>query len=107
MPALVNNKFGASGKSDDDGTMVCFFSRKKSRNDCRIWAEVMTPELNATFHRMRELLRFDPNQTAEQKSQGDGLVASENAAATLRKPSSLTSDTNAKFLPPGRQCSTL
>src|ERR1700731_770604 len=41
MPALVKRRLGASGKSDDDGTMVCFFSRKKSRKDCRIWAEVM------------------------------------------------------------------
>src|SRR5207245_3848872 len=83
MPALVKSRLGASGKSGDDGTMVCFFSRKKSRNDCRIWAEVMTTELNATFHRMRELLR----------SQCDGLVASENAAANLRRSSSLTSET--------------
>ena len=41
MPALVKSRFGASGNSDDDGTMVCCFSRKKSRNDCRICAEVM------------------------------------------------------------------
>src|SRR5580765_5255018 len=36
MPALVKSRFGESGKSDDEGTMVCFFSRKKSRNDWRI-----------------------------------------------------------------------
>jgi hypothetical protein len=41
MPAFVNKRLGDSGRSDDDGTMVCFFSRKKSRNDCRICAEVM------------------------------------------------------------------
>src|SRR5205823_13517400 len=41
MPALVKSRFGASCRSDDDGTMVCFFSRKKSRNDCRISADVM------------------------------------------------------------------
>src|SRR5712671_4253407 len=41
MPALVKRRFGESGKSDDDGTMVCFFSRKKSRNDCRISADVI------------------------------------------------------------------
>ena len=40
MPALVNSRFGESGMSDDDGTMVCFFSRKKSRNCWRIWALV-------------------------------------------------------------------
>src|SRR5678815_5926720 len=41
MPALVKSRFGLSGISEDDGTMVCFFSRKKSRNDCLIWAEVI------------------------------------------------------------------
>src|SRR5262249_30029459 len=41
MPALVKRRFGASGSRGDDGTMVGFFSRKKSRNDCRISAEVM------------------------------------------------------------------
>ena len=41
MPALVKSRFGESGRSDDDGTMVCCFSRKKSRNDCRISADVM------------------------------------------------------------------
>ena len=33
MPALVKSRLGESGRSDDDGTMVCCFSRKKSRND--------------------------------------------------------------------------
>jgi hypothetical protein len=41
IPALVKSRFGASGSNDDDGTTVCFFSRKKSRNDSRICAEVM------------------------------------------------------------------
>ena len=41
MPALVKSRFGASGNSDDDGTIVCCFSRKKSRNDCLICAEVI------------------------------------------------------------------
>jgi hypothetical protein len=27
--------------SEDDGTMVCCFAWKKSRNDERIWAEVI------------------------------------------------------------------
>src|SRR5579864_6227987 len=42
MPAFVKSRFGASGIRGDDGTTVCFFSRKKSRNDWRIWAEVMS-----------------------------------------------------------------
>src|SRR5205085_12404740 len=41
MPALVKSRFGASGKSDDDGTTVCLFSRTQSRDDRRIWAAVM------------------------------------------------------------------
>src|SRR4029077_8971942 len=57
MPALVKSRFGASGNSDEDGTIVCCFSRKKSRNDCRICAEVINPKLNATSRRMRELLQ--------------------------------------------------
>src|SRR5438094_2148331 len=41
MPALVKSRFGLSGISEDDGTMVCCFSRKKSRNDWRICALVI------------------------------------------------------------------
>src|SRR3954471_12499197 len=41
MPALVKSRFGESGRSDDEGTIVCFFSRKKSRKDWRIWALVI------------------------------------------------------------------
>src|SRR3954449_6110319 len=41
MPALVNSRFGESGSSDDEGTIVCCFSRKKSRKDWRIWALVI------------------------------------------------------------------
>src|SRR5438552_15964886 len=52
MPALVKSRFGASGSSDEDGTMVCFFSRKKSRNDCRISAEVIifSPRMHTNKH---------------------------------------------------------
>src|SRR5437016_13910306 len=53
MPALVKRRLGASGKRDDDGTMVCFFSRKKSRNDCRIWTEVMMSILRRQISRAR------------------------------------------------------
>src|ERR1051325_677468 len=42
MPALVNKRFGESGMSDEDGTMVCCFDLKKSRNDWRICDEVIT-----------------------------------------------------------------
>ena len=33
MPALVKSRFGESGMRLEDGTMVCCFSRKKSRKD--------------------------------------------------------------------------
>ena len=33
---MVNRRFGESGMSEDDGTMVCDFDLKKSRNDWRI-----------------------------------------------------------------------
>ena len=42
MPALVNIRFGEVGMTDEDGTMVCSFSSKKSRKDCRISLEVRT-----------------------------------------------------------------
>src|SRR5512137_2524541 len=41
MPALVNSRFGLSGMSEDEGTMVCCFDLKKSRNDWRISADVI------------------------------------------------------------------
>src|SRR5438105_10569581 len=41
IPAFVKSRFGESGSSDADGTIVCAFSRKESKNDCRISAEVM------------------------------------------------------------------
>jgi hypothetical protein len=41
MPALVKSKPGDCGSSDAEGTMVCCFSRKKSRKDWRISAAVM------------------------------------------------------------------
>jgi hypothetical protein len=37
----VKSKLGAVGMSEADGTMLCFFEAKKSRNDWRISAEVM------------------------------------------------------------------
>jgi hypothetical protein len=38
IPALVKSRFGESGIKLEDGTRVWCFSRKKSRNDCRICA---------------------------------------------------------------------
>jgi hypothetical protein len=54
---------GASGRSDDDGTMVCFFSRKKSRNDCRIWDEVMVSILVS-----QDLADFQMEMSAEESA---------------------------------------
>jgi hypothetical protein len=41
MPAFVNKRFGESGMSELDGTMVCCFDLKKSRNDWRICDDVI------------------------------------------------------------------
>src|SRR5208282_1990240 len=36
MPAFANSRFGALGSKLADGTIVCCFSRKKSKKDCLI-----------------------------------------------------------------------
>src|SRR5437667_11665115 len=36
MPAFVNSKLGESGNKLEEGTIVCPFDLKKSKNDCRI-----------------------------------------------------------------------
>src|ERR1051325_4850365 len=41
MPAFVKSRFGESGMRLDEGTMMCCFDLKKSRNDWRIWALVI------------------------------------------------------------------
>jgi len=41
MPAFVNRRFGELGMRLEDGTMVCCFDLKKSRNDCRISDEII------------------------------------------------------------------
>src|SRR6478672_9293548 len=41
MPAFVNSRFGESGIRLLEGTMVCCFDLKKSRNDCLIWTAVI------------------------------------------------------------------
>src|SRR5436309_1827741 len=46
MPALVNSRFGASGSRLDEGTMVCRFDLKKSRNDWRISRLVIVANQN-------------------------------------------------------------
>src|SRR5262245_5408375 len=48
MPALVNSRLGSlPGTSGALGTIVCPRSRKKSRNDCRIWSPVTGTRLSA------------------------------------------------------------
>jgi hypothetical protein len=46
MPAFVNNRFGESGMSEADGTMVWCFDLKKSRNDWRICVLVIMAKFN-------------------------------------------------------------
>src|SRR5580658_7249112 len=63
MPALVNNRFGESGISELDGTMVCCFDLKKSRNDWRMSADVMLKEAErlAKTRRSRRVEVFASN----------------------------------------------
>jgi len=46
MPALVNSRLGLSGMRLEDGTMVCCFDLKKSRNDWRICKLVIIVKSN-------------------------------------------------------------
>ncbi len=46
MPAFVKSRFGESGMRLEDGTMLCSFDLKKSKNDWRIWVEVMVPKIS-------------------------------------------------------------
>jgi hypothetical protein len=47
MPALVNNRLGLFGMRLEDGTMVCCFDLKKSRNDWRICVLVIIVKSNS------------------------------------------------------------
>src|SRR4029079_13938381 len=51
MHALVNSRFGLSGIRELEGTIVCCFSRKKSRKPWRIWALVSMGSLNVEKER--------------------------------------------------------
>src|ERR1035437_398601 len=75
MPAFVNKRFGESGIRLDDGTMVCDFDLKKSRNDWRIWVLVIMAKLDdkdsrkermkASWNLAGKVIGFDINQRAE------------------------------------------
>src|SRR6266478_3296335 len=49
MPAFVKSRLGESGSRLDEGTMVCPFDLKKSRNDCRISLLVIIPRQSNCF----------------------------------------------------------
>src|SRR6476660_4028552 len=70
IPALVNSRFGESGSNDAEGTMVCSFSRKKSRNDWRISAAVMIGSNVAAVYLSRHSWRR--RMTAESVSEDGG-----------------------------------
>jgi hypothetical protein len=65
MPAFVNRRFGLSGMRDELGTIVWCFSRKKSRKDWRIWADVMVRRKKGTRHDDKRLLREDRATTGK------------------------------------------
>src|SRR4030095_3754667 len=50
MPALVKSRFGESGSRLEDGTMVCCFDLKKSRNDWRICDDVIMATIGWTAY---------------------------------------------------------
>src|SRR5580658_10048779 len=56
MPALVKSRPGESGIRLDDGTMVCPLDLKKSKNDCRISADVMPGQYKACAAKFKALL---------------------------------------------------
>src|ERR1700722_1003202 len=56
MPALVKSRPGESGIKLDDGTMECPLDLKKSKNDCRISAEVMPAHVNTRAAKIKALL---------------------------------------------------
>src|SRR5881394_2317835 len=57
MPAFVKRRFGESGSNDADGTIVCCFSRKKSKKDWRISAAVMIDSTVAAVYDRRQTIR--------------------------------------------------
>src|SRR6266545_30321 len=64
MPALVNRRFGESGMRLADGTMVCCFDSKNSRNDWRISDDVIMQNQSAvgTARAVRSSQRDDPTK---------------------------------------------
>src|SRR5882757_5007244 len=66
MPAFVNRRFGESGINEDEGTMVCCFDLKKSRNDWRICVLVIMAKSNPCRGGKRARTRpREPRKVAE------------------------------------------
>src|SRR5882724_38362 len=59
IPAFVKSRFGESGSNDAEGTIVCFFSRKKSKKDWRISAAVMIDSTVAAVYDRRQTIRSE------------------------------------------------
>src|SRR5438874_739865 len=80
MPALVKSRFGAFGSKGEEGTMVCCFSRKKSRKDCRICAEVMMGKMSAiSFQRA---YRFPNGNVLPDRHLAAGVAMNRSKATT-------------------------
>src|SRR5436190_6773525 len=73
MPALVKSRLGESGSRLDEGTMVCCFDLKKSRNDWRIWRLVMcnVEPLNRLTRRNPESNGIAPHRIRKRPSLPD------------------------------------
>ncbi len=73
MPAFVNSRFGESGMRLEDGTMVCCFDLKKSRNDWRIWVLVIMAKSS-----------IEPSRTTALKASWKFLSGAATVAQMLR-----------------------
>src|SRR5580700_4218034 len=62
MPALVKSRPGESGIKLEEGTMVCPLDLKKSKNDCRISAEVMPRQFKVCAVKIKALLVERPRR---------------------------------------------
>src|SRR5881392_309262 len=78
IPALVKSRLGESGSRLDEGTMVCCFDLKKSRNDWRIWRLVINQE-SGRNHRVLFLPDFS-NNIAEQRQRRRAEVLAKSTA---------------------------
>src|SRR5256885_422964 len=93
MPALVKSRFGESGIKLEEGTMVCCFDLKKSRNDWRISELVI---MNATrLQRLQSRKTYGRSLCRESPKKSK---ATTNRPGCFTGPSRKTRSTNLRSL---------